>query len=92
MIKPRMPVREQGGRRRMRTGRPRTRTAGALPGRSWSKYAQLVARVGLDLAGTAIALLALGGGTGRGSDLADHCALAAVVGVGSVSVGVAAPS
>ena len=33
--------------------------AGALPGRSWSKYAQLVARIGLDLAGTAIALLAL---------------------------------
>jgi CDP-glycerol glycerophosphotransferase (TagB/SpsB family) len=32
---------------------------GALPGRSWSKYAQLVARVGLDLAGTAIALVAL---------------------------------
>jgi CDP-Glycerol:Poly(glycerophosphate) glycerophosphotransferase len=32
---------------------------GALPGRSWSKYAQLVARVGLDLAGTAIAVLVL---------------------------------
>ena len=32
---------------------------GALPGRSWSKYAQLAARVGLDLLGTAIALLAL---------------------------------
>ena len=32
---------------------------GALPGRSWSKYAQLMARMGLDLAGTAIALLAL---------------------------------
>jgi CDP-glycerol glycerophosphotransferase (TagB/SpsB family) len=32
---------------------------GALPGRSWSKYAQLVARMGLDLAGTAIALLTL---------------------------------
>jgi CDP-glycerol glycerophosphotransferase (TagB/SpsB family) len=32
---------------------------GALPGRSWSKYAQIAARVGLDLAGTAIALIAL---------------------------------
>ncbi|HKN42767.1 MAG TPA: hypothetical protein VJW23_02500, partial [Propionibacteriaceae bacterium] len=31
----------------------------ALPGRSWSKYAQIVARVGLDLAGTAIAVLVL---------------------------------
>jgi CDP-glycerol glycerophosphotransferase (TagB/SpsB family) len=33
--------------------------AGALPGRSWSRYAQLAARAGLDLGGTAIALLAL---------------------------------
>ena len=33
--------------------------AGALPGRSWSKYAQIAARAGLDLGGTAIALLAL---------------------------------
>jgi CDP-glycerol glycerophosphotransferase (TagB/SpsB family) len=32
---------------------------GALPGRNWSKYAQLAARVGLDLAGTAFALAAL---------------------------------
>ena len=33
--------------------------AGALPGRSWSKYAQIAARAGLDLGGTAIALIAL---------------------------------
>jgi CDP-glycerol glycerophosphotransferase (TagB/SpsB family) len=32
---------------------------GALPGRSWSKYAQIAARVGLDLGGTAVALIAL---------------------------------
>jgi CDP-Glycerol:Poly(glycerophosphate) glycerophosphotransferase len=32
---------------------------GALPGRNWSKYALIVARAGLDLAGTAIALVAL---------------------------------
>jgi CDP-glycerol glycerophosphotransferase (TagB/SpsB family) len=32
---------------------------GALPGRSWSAYAQLAARIGLHLAGTGIALLAL---------------------------------
>jgi CDP-glycerol glycerophosphotransferase (TagB/SpsB family) len=32
---------------------------GALPGRSWSKYAQIAARVGLDIGGTAIALIAL---------------------------------
>jgi CDP-glycerol glycerophosphotransferase (TagB/SpsB family) len=32
---------------------------GALPGRNWSRYAQLAARVGLDLAGTAFALGAL---------------------------------
>ena len=37
----------------------RRRTVTALPGRSWSKYAQIAARVGLDLAGTAIALIAL---------------------------------
>jgi CDP-glycerol glycerophosphotransferase (TagB/SpsB family) len=39
---------------------------GALPGRSWSKYAQMAARVGLDLAGTTIALLALGVALTRG--------------------------
>ena len=33
--------------------------AGALPGRSWSKYAQIAARAGLDLGGTAIALVTL---------------------------------
>jgi CDP-glycerol glycerophosphotransferase (TagB/SpsB family) len=42
--------------------------AGALPGRSWSKYAQIAARAGLDLGGTAIALVAfavaLAGGPG----------------------------
>ena len=32
---------------------------GALPGRIWSTYTQLAARIGLHLAGTAIALLAL---------------------------------
>jgi CDP-glycerol glycerophosphotransferase (TagB/SpsB family) len=49
---------EQGGREE--DDRPaEDEDGGALPGRSWSKYAQLVARVGLDLAGTAIALLAL---------------------------------
>ena len=42
------------------TGQRRTQDAGvgALPGRSWSRYAQIVARAGLDLGGTAIALLA----------------------------------
>jgi hypothetical protein len=40
--------------------RPSTDEAGGpLPGRSWSAYAQLAARIGLHLAGTAIALLAL---------------------------------
>jgi CDP-glycerol glycerophosphotransferase (TagB/SpsB family) len=49
---------EQGGREE--DDRPADDDdGGALPGRSWSKYAQLVARVGLDLAGTAIALVAL---------------------------------
>ena len=38
---------------------PEDEGAGALPGRSWSRYAQLGTRIGLDLAGTAIALLAL---------------------------------
>ena len=38
---------------------PEDESAGALPGRSWSRYAQLGTRIGLDLAGTAIALLAL---------------------------------
>jgi CDP-glycerol glycerophosphotransferase (TagB/SpsB family) len=38
---------------------PEDEDGGALPGRNWSKYAQLAARVGLDLAGAAIALLAL---------------------------------
>jgi CDP-glycerol glycerophosphotransferase (TagB/SpsB family) len=33
--------------------------AGALPGRSWSKYAQIAARAGLDLGGTAVALVTL---------------------------------
>jgi CDP-glycerol glycerophosphotransferase (TagB/SpsB family) len=33
--------------------------AGALPGRNWSKYAQIAARAGLDLGGTATAMLAL---------------------------------
>ena len=32
---------------------------GALPGRSWSKYAQIAARLGLDLGGSAIGLIAL---------------------------------
>ena len=49
---------EQGGREE--DDRPADDDdGGALPGRSWSKYAQLVARLGLDLAGTAIALVAL---------------------------------
>ena len=39
---------------------------GALPGRSWSRYAQLAARVGLDLAGTAFALGALAAALARG--------------------------
>ncbi len=47
---------EQGGREE--DDRPADDDDGALPGRSWSKYAQLVARIGLDLAGTAIALVA----------------------------------
>ena len=42
--------------------------AGALPGRSWSGHAQIAARAGLDLGGTAIALVAfavaLAGGPG----------------------------
>ena len=38
---------------------PEDEDGGALPGRNWSKYAQLAARAGLDLAGTAIALGAL---------------------------------
>jgi CDP-glycerol glycerophosphotransferase (TagB/SpsB family) len=49
---------EQGGREE--DDKPaEDEDGGALPGRSWSKYAQLVARLGLDLAGTAVALLAL---------------------------------
>jgi len=38
---------------------PEDEDGGALPGRNWSGYAQLAARVGLDLAGTALALVAL---------------------------------
>jgi CDP-glycerol glycerophosphotransferase (TagB/SpsB family) len=38
---------------------PEDEDGGALPGRNWSRYAQLAARVGLDLAGTAVALVAL---------------------------------
>jgi CDP-glycerol glycerophosphotransferase (TagB/SpsB family) len=39
---------------------------GALPGRNWSRYAQLAARIGLDLAGTALALAALAVALGGG--------------------------
>jgi CDP-glycerol glycerophosphotransferase (TagB/SpsB family) len=45
---------------------PEDEDGGALPGRNWSKYAQLAARVGLDLAGTAIALGALAVALARG--------------------------
>jgi hypothetical protein len=45
---------------------PEDEDGGALPGRSWSKYAQLAARAGLDLAGTAIALGALAVALARG--------------------------
>jgi CDP-glycerol glycerophosphotransferase (TagB/SpsB family) len=38
---------------------PEDKAVGALPGRSWSTYTQLAARLALHLAGTAIALLAL---------------------------------
>lgn len=38
---------------------PEDEGGGALPGRNWSRYAQLAARVGLDLAGTALAVAAL---------------------------------
>jgi CDP-glycerol glycerophosphotransferase (TagB/SpsB family) len=38
---------------------PTDEAGGPLPGRSWSAYAQLAARIGLHLAGIAIALLAL---------------------------------
>ena len=40
--------------------------AAALPGRNWSRYAQIVARAGLDLGGTAIALLAFAAALARG--------------------------
>jgi CDP-glycerol glycerophosphotransferase (TagB/SpsB family) len=49
---------EQGGREEDDRP-PEDEGGGALPGRSWSRYAQLAARIGLDLAGTAIALLTL---------------------------------
>jgi CDP-glycerol glycerophosphotransferase (TagB/SpsB family) len=45
---------------------PEDEGGGALPGRSWSRYAQLAARVGLDLAGTAIAIGALTVALARG--------------------------
>src|SRR4029453_8544916 len=45
---------------------PEDEDGGALPGRNWSKYAQLAARAGLDLAGTAIALGALAVALARG--------------------------
>jgi CDP-glycerol glycerophosphotransferase (TagB/SpsB family) len=45
---------------------PEDEGGGALPGRSWSRYAQLAARVGLDLAGSAIALGALTVALARG--------------------------
>ncbi len=59
---------------------------GALPGRSWSKYAQIAARVGLDLAGTAIALIALAAALVGGPSWVT--ALLGCFSLGGVSVGV----
>jgi CDP-glycerol glycerophosphotransferase (TagB/SpsB family) len=50
---------EQGSRESEDARPPGDEDGGALPGRNWSRYAQLAARVGLDLAGTAFALGAL---------------------------------
>jgi CDP-glycerol glycerophosphotransferase (TagB/SpsB family) len=50
---------EQAGRDEDDRSAEQDAGAGALPGRNWSKYAQIVARAGLDLGGTAIAMLAL---------------------------------
>ena len=66
---------------------PEDEGAGALPGRSWSRYAQLGTRIGLDLAGTAIALLALAVALAQGPDMADQPP-GGSVGVGGISVGV----
>ena len=50
---------EQAGREEDDRSAEQDAGAGALPGRNWSRYAQIAARAGLDLGGTAIAMLAL---------------------------------
>jgi CDP-glycerol glycerophosphotransferase (TagB/SpsB family) len=57
----------EGGREEDdRSAEDQDSAVGALPGRSWSRYAQLAARAGLDLVGTAIALLAFAAALGGG--------------------------